>query len=217
MVRSRVAIIIPAYNEESTIGSVIIAVKKIGIPIVINDGSSDNTAKISSEHGAIVISNSYNLGYDEAINTGFKIANMIECKYAITIDADNQHNPEDLTKIIYLLKSGYNLVIGVRPRLQRMSEYVFSKLFKIIFSIDDPLCGLKGYDMKYYNKLGYFDSYKSIGTELMIYIAVQGGKIYNQKIDIRERIDYPRFGSLMNANYKIFRSLVIGLKKIYSK
>ena len=213
MDRSRVAIIIPALNEEETIGSVIRAVISYGIPIVIDDGSSDNTAKISLELGAVTHTNSLNLGYDEALNTGFEIANSMNCKYAVTFDADNQHNSCDLNEFIGLLSSGADVVIGVRPKFQRAGEYVFSIIFSKLLKIKDPLCGLKGYSMMHYKKLGHFDSYKSIGTELMVFIAINGGKIYNHEILIKERIDQPRFGNILSANLKIIRALIFALPK----
>jgi glycosyltransferase involved in cell wall biosynthesis len=214
MDRSRVAIIIPALNEEETIGSVIRAVIPYGVPIVIDDGSNDNTAQISTEMGAITHTNPSNLGYDGALNAGFKIANLINCEYAITFDADNQHNPCNLKVFISLLMSGADLVIGIRPKFQRMGEYVFAMLFKKFLKIEDPLCGLKGYNMIHYKKLGHFDSYQSIGTELMVFIAINGGKIYNHEILVSERIDQPRFGNIFYANIKIFRALIFALSKV---
>lgn len=63
------------------------------------------------------------------------------------------------------------MVLGVRNSKPRFSEHLFALMTKRKFGIKDPLCGLKGYNVKVYEKLGHFDSYESIGTELMLLSA----------------------------------------------
>ena len=93
MDRSRVAIVIPAFNEEKTISKVVRAANKFGKSIVVNDGSKDNTGEIAKRSGAIVFMHKINLGYDAALNTGFKKAAKLKFDYIITLDADGQHDP----------------------------------------------------------------------------------------------------------------------------
>ena len=74
MVRSKVAIIIPAFNEEETITKVVKEATKFGKVIVIDDGSLDKTGEKAKRSGAILQIHKANLGYDAALNTGFKKA-----------------------------------------------------------------------------------------------------------------------------------------------
>jgi len=125
------------------------------------------------------------------------------------MDADGQHNPINLLKFIDALSSGSEMVIGVRPSKQRFSESIFSCYTKLRFGIKDPLCGMKGYKAELYNFLGHFDSYGSIGTELMMVAAINRFKFVQLKIKISHRSGDSRFGDSLIANLKILRSLVL--------
>lgn len=206
--RSELAIVIPAYNEELTIDSVVKAVSIYGQPIVVDDCSSDKTAKLSEKFGAIVVKHSINQGYDEALNSGFKKAEELGFSYVITFDADGQHDCNIISEYIIKFNDGYELVLGIRPDFQRISEKIFSLYTKFFFGIKDPLCGMKGYHISLYKKQGYFDSFKSIGTELAIFSAAKGCKKTQLFIPIHQRKDSPRFGARFNANKKIIQALI---------
>ena len=105
------------------------------------------------------------------------------------------------------------MVVGIRNRHQRCGEIYFSWYTKIMYGIKDPLCGMKAYRLSIYRQLGYFDSYKSVGTELMLF-AIQNGFKYTQvELPVLSRIGASRFGGLIPANLKIFRALLVGLWK----
>lgn len=92
MVEHKVAIVIPAFNEEHTIAKVVRSLTGFGTVVVVDDGSEDKTAKIAKENGAVVIYHEKNTGYDSALNTGFNKAFGIKSDAVITIDADGQHD-----------------------------------------------------------------------------------------------------------------------------
>jgi glycosyltransferase involved in cell wall biosynthesis len=207
--RSKIGIVIPAYNEEKTVGSVVRSVLKVGIPIVVDDGSCDRTSSEALRYGAVVVKHSKNCGYDPALNSGFKRAFEMGCDYIITMDADGQHNSELIDTFINLLCDGSDLVLGIRDKKQRIAEHMFAFLTKHYFEINDPLCGMKGYKTSVYSQLGHFDSFNSIGTELAIYGAINNFKITQVHIPTNERIDRPRFGNLIRSNFIIFRSMFI--------
>lgn len=208
----KVGIIIPAYNEAATVASVIEAVIPFGLPIVIDDFSTDDTAEIAQSTGAIVVSHHYNRGYDAALNTGFAQASKLGCAYAVTFDADGQHHSEYIVKVVEQLENGYDLVLTVRPSFPRFAEYLFSCYTRLRFGVFDPLSGLKGYRLGLYHELGHFDSYGSIGTELLLFGVKQGKSFTQISIPISERHDAPRFGQSWRANLKILRAMGLSFR-----
>jgi|SRR6266850_1303385 len=205
----RLAIIIPALNEAETIGSVVESVRSFGLPIVVDDGSVDKTADVAKRNGADVVVHSINTGYDAALSSGFKRAAELRCVYAITMDADGQHDPTLIRKYLGLLDEGCDLVIGVRDRVQRISEAIFGWTTNRLFGLKDPLCGMKGYKLSLYLERGHFDSYDSVGTELAIYAIKRGCRFSQVPISTRPRKGTPRFGQLVSGNYRILRSLAL--------
>jgi glycosyltransferase involved in cell wall biosynthesis len=211
---SKVAIIIPAFNEAGSIGVVINKAKSYGLVIVVDDGSTDHTAIIAKSHGATVIKRSKNGGYDDALNAGFDFACKTGCEAFITLDADGQHNPLLLKSFIKRLKDGDDLVIGVRDKMQRFSERMMGVVMTRLIGIRDPLCGLKAYSLNLYLEKGYFDSYRSIGTELCIFALLNGYRYSEIEFITSSRKGDSRFGRFISGNYKIIRAMVIALKTI---
>jgi len=208
MDRSKVAIIIPAYNEEDTIAKVVSAVSKYGIPIVVDDFSADGTSLKASEAGAVVIRHEKNSGYDGALNSGFRKASQLNCEYAITMDGDAQHDPRLIETYLSLLKDSVDMVCGIRPRKARIAETVFSWVARFFYGIKDPMCGMKGYRLALFEELGHFDSYGSIGTELALFAAEKKYRFRQLPVPILERKDgSPRFGQAVRANLKILLAL----------
>src|SRR4051812_36924635 len=111
MDRSRVAIVIPAYNETATIARVVREVERFGTPIVADDGSHDDTAAASSAAGAVVVRNLVNRGYDAALNAGFAEAAERNFEYVVTFDADGQHDPASVGLVLDHLERGADLVV----------------------------------------------------------------------------------------------------------
>lgn len=211
MERCRVGVVIPALNEAETIGSVVTEVSQFGVPIVVDDGSTDSTSKVAESAGALVIQTEVNGGYDIALNLGFAHAEKLGCEYVITLDADGQHDPALVKSFIAELDAGADLVLGIRDRRQRFAEHVFAWVAAAAWGMRDPLCGAKAYRIATYQELGHFDSYNSIGTELAIYSAKRGKKIQQMHVQTRDRNDASRFGWSISANQKILRALWRGV------
>jgi len=207
MERSEIAIIIPSWNEAKTIGKVVRDVLDIATPIVVNDCSKDATAFEAEAAGAVVVSHKVNKGYDGALNTGFAKAVESGFKYAITFDADGQHDSKLLKEYISRFESGMDLILGVRPRPARFAEHLFAFYTNLRFGIKDPLCGMKGYRLSIYTARGWFDSYGSIGTELALWAIRRGYKTCQIPVPISLREDAPRFGMSAKANWKIIKAI----------
>lgn len=134
--QAQVAVIVPAYNEERFIGSVVLkTLRYADIVLVVDDGSTDGTAEVAAAAGAEVITHEQNLGKGAALNTGFCWARSVDADVVVTIDADGQHFPEDLPAIIQpIVTGGADIVVGSRylqvawdvPRHRVLGHQVFN-------------------------------------------------------------------------------------------
>lgn len=210
MTNSELVILIPAYNEAKSIGSVLEGLTSYDV-ILVDDGSTDLTANIAETMGVSVLRHQHNRGYDEALSSGVKAAIDSGYQYLITFDADGQHFEADLQKVFDLLDGGADFVIGHRPYYQRLSEYIFGKVTAHLGGVVDPLSGMKGYRLAIVRKKNQFSTYKSIGTEWVFYAICQKYRIASTPIRVKERLDGSRFGSGISGNMKIFKSLILGI------
>jgi len=117
-----VSIIIPAYNEARSLGDVLKRLSSLHPDfevIVINDGSSDDTASVAKEAGAIVYSHPINLGNGAAIKRGIRIASG---DILVFMDGDGQHDPEDIQKMLEHFPD-FDMVVGTRPKGEQSSLF----------------------------------------------------------------------------------------------
>jgi glycosyltransferase involved in cell wall biosynthesis len=205
----RVGLIIPAYNEEGSIKRVVDGVLPYGQPIVIDDASTDGTGSIALKSGAIVVRNNINLGYEGALESGFKVASDMGIDIIITLDADGQHNPKLVGRFIESIRSGNDLVVGVRDKLPRISEKIFALYSRHKFGIKDPLCGMKAYKTDLYQKIGYFDSHKLVGSELAFRSILNGCKLGQVSFIVESRKGKSKYGGVLLANVKILKAMFI--------
>ena len=99
--RDRIVVIIPAYNEERFIGSVVLcSLNYAATVIVVDDGSTDRTPEIAFSAGADVIQHKKNLGKGAALNSGFHLARELGPDAIVLIDGDGQHNPDDIPELV---------------------------------------------------------------------------------------------------------------------
>lgn len=117
----KLAVVIPAYNEEFAIGQVIQHVISADLPgiekkiIVVNDGSSDKTGEIANSKGALVVSHLLNRGVGGALGTGMEAALRWGADLVVTCDADGQHSADDIGRVVEPIRSGRaDAVIGSR-------------------------------------------------------------------------------------------------------
>lgn len=209
MVRSEVAVVVPAYNESSTIGEVVKVAAKYARVIVVDDCSQDGTGKVAEKNGAIVFSNLSNKGYEYSLNRGFAEAMRLSVVGIISMDADGEHDPADLAKYIdELVNKDKELILGVREKKQRFAELVMGWYVRLIYGPKDILCGFKGYSKSIVIANGGFDSSAAVGTELALKTIKQGKGFSEIKINIKPREDNPRFDNVLRANFRILNALV---------
>ena len=205
---------VPALNESRTIGSVVSGALRSGTPIVVDDGSTDDTGACARAAGATVVRHDVNRGYDRALGSGFVRAAEIGCEYVVTLDADGQHDPTIIDRFVAALDAGADLAVGVRHKRQRIGEVIFAWVGTLRWGLRDPLCGMKAYRIGLYRELGHFDSYGSIGTELALFAAKRGKRIVQIPLTTRERVDAPRFGRRFTANMRILRAMMLGMRPV---
>jgi glycosyltransferase involved in cell wall biosynthesis len=141
----KILVIIPAYNEADSIGEVI-GRARTSAPgadvVVIDDGSTDATAAIAQEAGALVVSLPYNLGIGGAVQTGYVFAAEMGYDIAVQVDGDGQHDPAEIAEIVAPLLAGQaDVVIGSRyiedrgyitPFLRRLGIFLLASIVSLI-------------------------------------------------------------------------------------
>ena len=112
----KVVAVIPAYNEERFIGSVVLKARKyVGDVLVVDDGSTDATVEVAEAAGAIVVRHERNQGKGVALNTGFHKAQGLEPEAVITLDGDGQHLAEQIPLVLTpILRGEADIVVGSR-------------------------------------------------------------------------------------------------------
>ena len=107
---------IPAFNEEKTIGRVVLGAQKHAhIVVVCDDGSADLTGEIANRLGAVVVRHEHNLGYGAALQSLFKRAKELNADVLVTLDSDGQHDPSEIPALVKPIENGQaEVVLGSR-------------------------------------------------------------------------------------------------------
>lgn len=129
----RIVAVLPAYNESETIGQVIEGTDKhVDEVVVVDDGSSDGTAAIARKHGATVVEHVFNTGVGGAVRTGYKYAIRNDFDFVVQVDADGQHDPEQIPELLEAAADA-DMVIASRYLNESFEEYSFVRRLGISF------------------------------------------------------------------------------------
>lgn len=112
----KVSIVLPAKNESAAIGQTIAQIQLLQLAhevIVVNDGSTDQTKQVAESAGAKVVTHPYSKGNGAAIKTGARTATG---DIIVFMDADGQHDPQDIPRLIEKIEQGYDLIVGARQK-----------------------------------------------------------------------------------------------------
>jgi glycosyltransferase involved in cell wall biosynthesis len=147
-----VLVVVPARDEEGTVGSVVRRARNLGLDVVvIDDASSDRTAERAREAGAVVLSAPFNLGAWTATQTGIRYALARGYARVVTLDADGQHDPDDIPRVLnrYEGSAKPNVVIASFPaRGSRLRHVAWGLLRAVgLLEIDDLTSGFRCYDL----------------------------------------------------------------------
>lgn len=188
MVMSKdIFIIIPAYNEEGSIRSVIEDLKKHGYDriLVVDDGSSDRTFEIAEGLGVYAARHLLNRGAGAATATGFEIARILDPEIVVTFDADGQHDAADIAGLIGPIRKGTtDVVIGSRMLAKRpampLRRIVYNKIANMTtfafygFSVSDTQSGLKAFSRKAFNTIEIHTARMEFCSEIIARIKEKG-------------------------------------------
>jgi len=190
----KICALIPAYNEEKSISSVIKKIKKHNIDIaVIDDKSKDRTAYFAEKENVCLLRQSSNEGKGSALRRGFKWALKNDYDYIITIDADSQHNPDEIPFFMnQVFKNASDIVLGSRMHLPKdmpLYRLCINKLFSRIVSrackqhIPDALCGYRIIKKEVLKELDLDSDRFDIDPEILIKASKKGFKITSVNIE----------------------------------
>lgn len=218
---NRIVVALPAFNEQSYIGTMVLKCKQYteGV-VVVNDGSTDNTAELAKEAGAEVISHNKNLGYGATIKTILSEAKKKDFDALVILDADNQHFPEDIPDMVKPIYEGYDLAIGSRRRKDiPKHRYVGGKCISIFLNlvsrskVVDTQCGFRAYSPKAVRELELEETGMAISSEMLFEASRKHLKTIEVPISIRYTKDSSTQNPFYQGFYTLWRIAVMAFKK----
>ena len=136
-----VIVVVPAYNEGDRIGPVVRELTQMYRVLVVDDGSTDNTASEAENAGATVLRQPQNTGYVAALKRGFQ---AVTSEVVVTFDADGEHRPDDIERVVRpVIEDRMDLVLGARTTIPRPSERILSRLTQLKVDVTDSGTGLR--------------------------------------------------------------------------
>ena len=190
--------IIPAYDEESTIGNVIKGTSQfVDEVLVINDGSTDRTIEVAMDAGAVVIDNIVNRGLGRTIQRGYNEAIKRGADIVVQIDADGQYDPAEIPKLIQpILDNKADMVLGSRlenlkyemPWLKKNGNKAFSWLLRLLtgIHIKDGQTGFRAIRKEVLETVKLRGNF-TYTQEMIIKTSKEGWRIANVAINFHQR------------------------------
>ncbi len=170
------AVIIPAHNEAERIGKVIESARHHAQNIVVvDDGSTDGTGEVAKRAGALVLRHAVNMGKGAALKTGCDYAVQRGAQRLLVIDADGQHEPEEIPHFLHELENS-ELVLGCRrqadsmPLVLRFGNRFINETLRLLYRIkvQDSQCGYRAFTAAAYGKLRWKAQDYYMETEMLV-------------------------------------------------
>jgi len=202
--RAGIIVGMPAYNEAKYIGSVVLQARKYADEvIVVDDGSADATSSIARLAGATVVRHERNRGYGSTIRTLLDEAKKRDADILVVLDADSQHNPDEIPRLIEGIKGGADIVIGSREMqankisgYRRLGQKVLSSMTRVASRqrLTDTESGFRAYSRKAINSLELKETGMAVSSEIVSEAAAKGLEI----IEVPISVAYTGDGSTLN-------------------
>lgn len=187
MTEKDVVVIVPAYNEEKHVGSLVKAIRREGYRVLVSDdGSRDRTVEIALDAGAEVLATPLNGGKGSAIRRGLQWFIGSSYEAAVLMDGDGQHAVEDLPVFLQALNTGAHLVVGDRlrdpkgmPALRRATNLVMSGLLGAVSGarVPDSQCGYRALTRVCAQRLKLRTAHFEIESEMILEAARAGLRV----------------------------------------
>jgi len=208
----------PAFNEDKYVGSLVLKVRQyVDEVFVVDDGSSDDTARIAKLAGADVIKHETNKGYGAAIQTIISEAKKKDPDILVILDTDAQHDPREIPNIIKpILENAAECVIGTRrkqqkkiPFYRRIGQKVILDSVRVLSdeTLTDSECGFRAFSRLAYNTLELREKGMSISAETVAEAARHNLKIAQVPVSVT----YHEDGSTLNPvkhGFNVMASIV---------
>ncbi len=204
----KILLVIPAFNEEPTLPGLIESAKK-QVPdiLVVDDGSADATSLVSAVAGAMVHRLKDNMGKGEALKLAFAYAIEKSYDWVITMDADGQHDPADISNFMPLLRE-YDLILGNRmadsgkvPLLRRIANLSSSLVISLLSRrrISDSQTGFRAYSAELLRRIKLQSSRYDLESEVIIKAARKGFRIGHARIQTIYGGEVSRFHNIKDS------------------
>ena len=206
----RACVVVPAFTEERRIGQVVEQIRRhVPLVIVVDDGSADGTATEAEDAGAIVLKHERNEGKGVALQTGFRRAMQEECEVVITMDADGQHNPEDIPKFLEAYqRTGIPVLLGNRmthleemPRIRRWTNRVMSLIISRVMRqyVPDTQCGFRLFRRDVIPFLNVESHRFAAESEMLLHLADRGFRIDSVRVTVIYRDEQSKIHPVSDA------------------
>jgi glycosyltransferase involved in cell wall biosynthesis len=180
---------VPAFNEERTIGGVVVrALGQVDRVVVCDDGSVDLTNEIAGRLGAVVVRHGSNMGYGSSLRTLFREALGMGADVIVTLDGDGQHDPREIPKLVGRLGKGdVDIVVGSRflegggsmaPGWRKAGIKLISRLASNSgFEVSDAQSGFRAYSRRALESLSLTEEGMGVSTEILLKAEENGLRI----------------------------------------
>ncbi|MDI6842460.1 MAG: glycosyltransferase family 2 protein [Methanothermobacter wolfeii] len=195
----KTAAIIPAFNEEVAIGSMVLLSREhVDEVLVVDDGSTDRTASVAEMAGARVLRHHKNLGKGAALKTGF---HATDADVIVTLDADGQHDPAEIPKLMEpIIRGEADIVNGSRylhgsdentPRYRRVGQKILDTATNIStgLEITDTQSGFRAFSSKTIPHFRFRDPGFVVESEMLADAAEAGLRIMEVEVGVRYDVD----------------------------
>lgn len=189
MANSNTLIVIPAQDEEATIGELLAELRRrydFDI-VVVDDFSQDNTAAIAKENGVLVLPHIRALGAWKAAQTGIRYAYNRGYDAVITLDADGQHLPEEIEALLDTAKTGVDVVIGACLSRGTFLRHVAWQLFRRAsgIKVHDITSGFRWYNLAAIRALSTKEASMLEFQDLGVLLLLQSLKLEIAEVDVK--------------------------------
>jgi len=198
---------IPAYNEVMSISTIVKKAANYASEVIVyDDGSTDNTAEVAKDAGAIVIRSRKNRGYGVAITRLFEAALEKDADVMVTIDSDGQHDPVEIPRILEPISNeGYDIVVGSRflgnnnssqlkiPSYRNLGIKTITRFTEAASynGITDAQSGFRGYSKNALSKISLFEDGMAVSTEIILRAREKNLAIKEVPVSINYDVEEP--------------------------